>query len=339
MDNRPIIALTMGDAAGIGPEICLKAAARPEVTETCRLLIVGSARVLEVAQSYAGTSLFIHPVTSLAQATFTPGTVEVLDLANLSPEDVTLGQFNLKTARAALEAIASAVTLVRQGQVAGIVSAPTNKRTIHEVRDAGGDRSKLPDEDTLDETPQRMVQVGPLRIFGVTPHVSLREAIDMLSVERILDATRLANRTLKRMGFAEPRIAMAAINPHASEGGLFGREELDIIGPAVEAAQLEGIAAFGPIPGDTVFVRAKNGEFDGVMAMYHDQTTMPPKLLGFGGGVSMPLDRAYVAVTTAHGTAFDIAGKGIAGCQSLVDALVLASKMAAPEQSIAQPAR
>jgi 4-hydroxythreonine-4-phosphate dehydrogenase len=339
MDKRPIIALTMGDAAGIGPEITLKAAAHSDVTKACRLLVIGSADVLAAAQRYARTSLAIHRVASPSQATFLPGTIDVLDLANLQASEVNIGQLDIKSARAALEAVAVAVHLARSGQVQGMVSAPTNKRSVHMVRKAGGDQSKLPDEETLDETPQRMVQVGPLRIFGVTPHVSLRQAIEMLTVERIMESTRLANQALRRMGFEKPRIAMAAINPHASEGGLFGREELDIIEPAVEAAKREGIAAFGPIPGDTVFVRAKNGEFDGVMAMYHDQTTMPPKLLGFGGGVSMPLGRPYPAVTTAHGTAFDIAGQGIAGCQSLVDAILLAVKMAAAGQVIAQSAQ
>ncbi|MCL5026169.1 MAG: 4-hydroxythreonine-4-phosphate dehydrogenase PdxA [Chloroflexi bacterium] len=328
MDNRPAIALTMGDAAGIGPEITAKAFSRPEVSAACRLLVIGDVGVMRNALKAAGIDVAMHCIKSPSEAVFAEGQMEILDLDNVEADRVPVGKVNPATARAALEAVVTAARLAAAGQVAAMVSAPTNKQAIHMVRDEDAMRESALEWETLDESPRRMVQVGPLRIFGVTPHVSLREAIDMLTVERILDATRLANEALRRMGFAPPRIAVAAINPHAGEGGLFGREEVDIIGPAVEAARAEGIAATGPIPGDTVFVRAKNGEFDGVMAMYHDQTTMPPKLLGFGGGVSVPLDRPYIAVTTAHGTAFDIAGKGIANPQSLVDAILLAAKMA-----------
>ncbi len=330
MDNRPIIALTMGDAAGIGPEITAKAAARPEVNAVCRLLVIGDAGVMRAALRLIGSDMPVHAVKALAEAEFASGQMEVLDLANVDTKSIPVGQVSAEMARAALEAVTLAVRLAESGQVAGMVSAPTNKQAVHRLKDAYAAAGRLGELEweTLDEVPQRMVQVGPLRIFGVTPHAALRDAIAMLSVELVLENMRLADRTLRRMGFNPPRIAAAAINPHAGEGGLFGREEIDIIGPAVEAARAEGINAFGPISGDTVFVRAKNGEFDGVMGMYHDQTTMPAKLLDFGSGVSMPLDRPYPAVTTAHGTGLDIAGRGIANPQSLVDAILLAAQMA-----------
>jgi len=327
-ENRPIVGLVMGDAAGIGPEITVKAAVRPEVHRVCRLLVIGDARVIAAAARRFEVSAAVHAVGSPAEASSTPERISVLDLHNLPPEDVVLGQLSAAAARAALEAISRGRRLAESGEIQALVWAPINKQALHMVHYEEPGLKHLLEEMMQDESAQRMVQVGPLRIFGVTPHVALRRACDMITKERVLETIRLAHTTLRRLGFERPRIGVAALNPHGGEGGLFGREEIEEIGPAVETACREGLAVWGPIPGDTIFVRAKNGEFDACIAMYHDQTTMPPKLLGFGSGVSMPLGSPYPTVTTAHGTAFDIAGKGVANPQSLIDALLMAARMA-----------
>jgi 4-hydroxythreonine-4-phosphate dehydrogenase len=326
--ERPIIAITMGDAAGIGPEVIVKALAFGKVYAICRPLVVGESSIILEAIKLIGGSLKLNAMNEVHEVKGESGTVDLLDLHNIDRAEVTLGQVCPACGRAAMEYVSKAVGLALNGEVKAIVTAPINKEA---TKQAGyGEIGHLEYIAKLTSATEyaTMLVSGPLRVVHLTTHYSLRQACEFVTRERILARLKLTHNSFREWGISHPRIAVAALNPHAGEGGLLGSEEIEEIAPAIKEAQALAIDARGPFPADSVFYRAINGEFDVVLAMYHDQGHIPVKVYGFEKSVSVALGLPLVRTSVDHGTAFDIAGKGIAQYESLVEAIKMAVKLA-----------
>lgn len=320
MKADPIVAITMGDPAGIGPEIIAKLFAEPDLASPPRALVLGDEGMLAREIRALGLPVRIKRVSRPAEADFSPGQLNLLSLTDL-PLDHPRGVVSALAGAAAYRYIATAVQLAQRGEIDGICTAPIHKESLR----AAGFRYPGHTEilaDLLNAPESAMMLVTPeLRTILVTIHMSLRQAIDSLSMEAELRTIRIADCALKRIGIEHPRIAVAGVNPHAGEGGLFGREEIEIISPAIRQARRHGIEVSGPYPGDTVFMNARRGQFDIVVAQYHDQGLIPVKLLGFDQGVNVTAGLPIVRTSVDHGTAFDIAGTGKADPSSLRAAL------------------
>jgi 4-hydroxythreonine-4-phosphate dehydrogenase len=336
VSERPIIAITMGDPAGVGPEVVAKALTRDEVWECCRPLVIGDARVLGQAVSLVGASLALRAVADVAGARFDPVAPDVLDLHNVDPAVLQPGRVSATAGRASVAYVERAVELAQSGQADAIVTGPINKAALQAAGIPYIGHTELLAALTGEErvttmlaTPgQRAEPVEALRVVHVTRHVPLREVAEHITRDRVLETIRLTDAGLRQMGIPRPRLAVAALNPHGGDEGLLGREEIDAIGPAVEAAQAEGIEAHGPIPADSVFFRAIRGEFDAVVAMYHDQGHIPIKTHGFERSLTVTLGLPIVRTSVDHGTAFDIAWKGVAHEESMVEAIRLTAQLA-----------
>lgn len=320
------LALSMGDPCGIGPEITLKACADPR--RTVPVVVIGDPGVLTRADRFAGTGLAVRPVASLAQAEYAPGTVDVLAETDL-PDGLPWGALDARAGSASFQYVRRGARLAMDGRVRALVTAPINKEALRlgGVPHPGHTEILADLSGTTDYA--MMMANEELRVVLVTVHEPLRTAIDTIDTERELAVIRLTHRALEGSGPAAPRIAVAGLNPHAGENGLFGREDTDIIAPAVRAARSEGIRASGPWPADTVFMRARAGEFDAVVAQYHDQGLIPVKYLGLEHGVNITLGLPFVRTSVDHGTAFDIAGRGRADHTSLLTALHHADRLSA----------
>jgi 4-hydroxythreonine-4-phosphate dehydrogenase len=325
----PRIALLLGDCTGIGPELCARVLSDGRLSDAGRLVVVGDVRVLEQGMRDAGVSLSWHTVSSVDEIDWSRPDVPIIDLKNTDPAGLPRGAMSAESGRLTGETLADAVAMTRRGEVDAITFAPLNKAALH----AGGWR--FPDEHKMfAHLLEHRGYFSEMNVLDnqwmsrVTSHVSLRQALDQITSQSITDAIGLADRTMRRAGFARPRLAVAALNPHAGEGGLFGSEEIEIITPAVAAAAESGIDCRGPFPADTVYLKAFAGEYDGVVAMYHDQGQIATKLRGFNRGVTVTAGLEAVFTTPAHGTAFDIVGKGVASTGALENAVRLAAKLA-----------
>ena len=324
---RPLLAVTLGDPAGIGPEVVLKALAHAELYTRCRPLVVGDRRVLERAAGWLGVSLQIEPVAEPAQGAYTPGRVTLLDLHNAPPDRIPVGEESAAAGAAAVEYVFRACDLAMAGEVDAVVTAPLNKAAMHLAGYDYAGHTELLTERTGAERVS-MLLIGPnLRIVHVSTHVALAEAIARVTPERVGDVIQIAHDACRALGIAQPRIAVAGLNPHASEGGLFGDEETARIAPAIRAARQRGLDVSDPQPPDTVFLRATKGVYDIVVAQYHDQGHIPMKLLAFDSGVNVSYGLPIIRTSVDHGTAFDIAGKGIASESSLLAAIDVALQM------------
>jgi 4-hydroxythreonine-4-phosphate dehydrogenase len=327
MDTRPLLALTLGDPAGIGPEIILKALADETVYQRCRPLVIGDLRILERAAGWLGITPAFTAAGSPRDADYAPGMVALLDLANADPRACPAGQISADAGRAAVEYVFRACDLALAGDVDAVVTAPLNKAAMH----LGGYIYPGHTELLAERTGAgrvSMLLVGPqLRVVHVSTHVGLAEAIRRLTPERIEQTIELAWQSCRALGVQSPRIAVAGLNPHASEGGLFGDEEARSIVPAVAAARARGWNVSDPQPPDTVFLRAVKGQFDIVVAMYHDQGHIPMKLLAFDSGVNVSVGLPIIRTSVDHGTAFDIAGTGQASPESMLAAIDVAIQM------------
>ena len=317
----PIIAITMGDAAGVGPEVVMKSLAAADLYQRCRPLVIGDARRLREAGALVGSTLVVNVIEDVGQAAFKHGTVDCIDL-NLIPANHPFGQLSALCGHAAYCYIERAVQLAVAQEIDAICTAPLNKEALH----AGGHVFPGHTEmlAKLTGTPEvSMMLVAPkLRVIHVTTHIGLLDAIRKIEpglVGRTLDR---GYETLVRSGIANPRIGVCGINPHAGENGLFGcGEEEEKIIPAVQAQQALGRSVEGPLPADTLFYRAARGDFDLVVAMYHDQGHGPVKVMGLEAGVNITVGLPVIRTSVDHGTAFDIAGKGIADEGSMLEAL------------------
>jgi len=330
----PVLGLMLGDATGIGPEQCARILADRRMADAARLLVVGDARVLEQGMRDAGVGFAWRRCATPEEVDWALPEIALIDLANLDPAGIRRGAVSSESGRVSGETLAHMIELALERRLDGIVFAPLNKAALH----AGGWRFN--DEHQLFAHLTRhqgffgeMNVLDNLWMSRVTSHVSLRTALEQVTAARIDAALSLADATMRAAGFATPRIAVAALNPHAGEGGLCGREEIEIIAPAVAEAAQRGIACKGPYPADTVFLKAFGGEFDGVLTMYHDQGQIATKLRGFNRGVTVTGGLETVFTTPAHGTAFDIVGKGIATTGALEQAIRLCSRLAASRRS------
>jgi len=322
-----MIAITMGDAAGIGPETIVKTLLSKQVYSICRPLVVGEAITMSKAIRLLDSPSKLYAVNGLDEVKSEFGTIDLVDLRNLDQKEVVVGQVCKACGKAAMEYIAEAAQLALDGKVKALVTAPINKEAT--IQAGYGDVGHL---EFLARTTRAteyatMLVSGPLRVVHLTTHHSLREACKLLTKERVLARLKLTHTSLQQWGTARPRIGVAALNPHAGEGGLFGTEEIEQILPAIKEAQELGIDARGPFPADSVFNRAINGEFDVVLVMYHDQGHIPIKVYGFERSLSVALGLPFVRTSVDHGTAFDIAGKGIADAQSLEEAIKMAVQL------------
>jgi 4-hydroxythreonine-4-phosphate dehydrogenase len=337
--NRPLLGITMGDPGGVGPEVCVKALGEPEVYEICRPLIIGDAGPLRDALGFSNLRLNIRSHQKPDSARFQFGTIDVLDLENLPIDELRYGEVAAAQGKAGFEYIARAIELAMAGAIDGTVTGPINKAAINAAGFHYAGHTEIYGTLTNTRDYAMMLTEGDFRVSHVSTHVSLREACDRVKTARVLRVVELTNDALRQMGLDRPRIAVAGLNPHCGEGGLFGDEDDREIAPAVKVAQDAGITAEGPLPADTVFCKMKGGMFDAVVVMYHDQGHIPTKLTGFqydhetGGwlqmaGVNITLGLPIIRTSVDHGTAFDIAGRGRATSQSMIQAIRAAAQMA-----------
>jgi 4-hydroxythreonine-4-phosphate dehydrogenase len=335
----PTIALVPGDCTGIGPEQTARILADGKLAAVANLVVVGDARVLDMGIAHAGVRLEVERITSPSQARWRSGAVQLVDLANTEPALFPIGKASAESGRLTGETLARAIDFAKTGEVDAISFAPLNKRAMFD----GG--WKFPDEHKMFASLlghksyfSEMNVLDGQWMSRVTGHLSLRDALDCINEESITDAIELADRMMRKAGIARPRIAVAALNPHAGENGLFGRDEIELIRPTIEAAAKTGIACSGPFPADTVYIRAFAGEFDSVVAMYHDQGQIATKLRGFNRGVTVTAGLDTVFTTPSHGTAFDIVGKGVAKTGALESAVRLAAQLVAARSAQPQAA-
>ena len=328
--SRPLIAVTMGDAAGIGPEIVAKALAEPGLRGTCRPVVIGAAWAIDEAAALIGADLRARPIQHVEDADPAPGVIDVLDLDNLAPGDVVTGAVTAAAGRASVEYIEEAARLALAGRIDAMVTAPINKEAVQ----AAGYHGDIGHQEILGRMAgstltATLLMTKGLRVAHLSTHKPLIEAARYVTRENILAKLELTRDSLRKWGLENPVIAAAALNPHGGEGGLLGREEIEEIAPAVEEARARGIDARGPYPADSIFYRAIAGEFDAVLALYHDQGHIAIKVHGFEDSVTVTMGVPFVRTSVDHGTAYDIAGKGIANHTSLTRSIETAIDLAA----------
>lgn len=327
---RPIVGITMGDAAGIGPEIIVKALIRPEVYRICRPVVIGDSKLLARAAELTGSPVTIRTVSGVNEGRFAPGTVDCVDL-DLLPADLPCGRVSPFAGNAAFQFVRKAVTLAQNRQIDAICTAPLNKEALHQGGHQYPGHTEILADLTGTEDYSMMLSTPSLKVIHLTTHVGLLRAIEMIDAERTYKVIRLAHDTLFRAGIECPRIAVCGINPHAGENGLFGNgEEETKLAPGITRARSEGIDASGPYPADTLFYRAVRGDFDMVVACYHDQGHAPVKVLGIEAGVNITvgLKGGLIRTSVDHGTAFDIAGTGAADERGMLEAIRMAAELA-----------
>jgi 4-hydroxythreonine-4-phosphate dehydrogenase len=338
MTSAPVLGVTMGDPAGVGPEIIARACAESAVRSTSRPVVIGAASIMQEALRLVDSPLALHAVTDVGECRWATDTLECLDLANVEPATLPRGAVSAAAGRAAYAYIERAVALAQTRAIGGIVTAPVNKEALAAAGVAHSGHTEILAELSGPRDYAMLLMGRELRVIHVTTHVALRRVPDLVTRERVLRTIRLAQRTMEGLGQPRARIAVAGLNPHAGEEGLFGDEEQRAILPAIEAARGEGLLVTGPLPADTLFSRARGGEFDIVVAMYHDQGHIPVKTLGFEydevsqrwtglSGVNVTVGLPFLRVSVDHGTAFDRAWKGIANHESMVEAIEVAVRM------------
>jgi len=329
--NRPLLALAMGDPCGISPELTVKLMLDPEVRAAADLVVIGDRRVLAEGEAVAKMKVDAN--------TWTPGTPldasskpVFVDMGHLDPKRVTRGVASKEGGQFAMANFRTVLRLTNAGAADAATFTPFNKAAMKLATGDYEDEIAVISAETGATSHGREFNIlGNLWNARVTSHVPLKDVSKHLTVESITNAIVLTDRSLREAGFAKPRIAVAALNPHAGEGGNFGREEIDVIEPAVKAAQAKGVACEGPFPSDTVFVRARRGDFDAVQTMFHDQGQIAMKLMGFEAGVTMIGGYPFPVCTPAHGTAYDIAGTGTANLGATRNAMLIAARMAKPK--------
>lgn len=334
-DHRPLLAITMGDPAGVGPEIVVKALSREELYERCRPLVIGDKSILKRAAGWVGKPRLVFEVVDLPlTGSYQPHTVSMIDCACANPSEIPPGELSAAAGKAAVNYVFRACDLALDGTVDAVVTAPLNKEAMHLAGYSYPGHTELLAERTGAQQVS-MLLVGPeLRVLHVSTHVSLQEAIGRVRRDRVAEVINLADKSCRDLGIRDPRIAVSGLNPHASEDGLFGQEEEKEIVPAIEDACARGLNAVGPLPPDTVFWRAVKGEFDIVVAMHHDQGHIPMKLLAFDTGVNVTIGLPIIRTSVDHGTAFDIAGSGEAREESLLTAIDVAVQMVVSKRSV-----
>lgn len=336
-----IIGITMGDPASIGPEITAKALSDPLVYTRCKPLVVGDVPVMEEALKITGLSdrLKIHGIKDVSEALFEYGTIDVYDMGIVDMKELVRGRVSAMAGDAAFQYVKKVIELAMDHKIDATVTNALNKEAMNLAGHHYSGHTEIYADYTGTKKYTMMLAHENLRVVHVSTHVSLREACDRVKKERILEVIRIADQACRQLGIAQPRIGVAGLNPHSGENGMFGREEIEEITPAIEAAKAEGILADGPVPPDTVFSKARGGWYDIVVAMYHDQGHIPLKVVGFVynqeekkwdavAGVNITLGLPIIRASVDHGTAFDQAGTGLASEISLKNAMDYAIRMA-----------
>ncbi len=336
---KPILAITMGDPAGIGPEIIAKALPQRRVHEVCQPLVVGDAGVMRRVVEMLRAPLEVRPVSAVGDARFAPGTMDVLDLGNVDLAGLVHGKVSAECGEAAFQAIRKVIDLAMAKEVDGTVTAPINKESLNLAGHHFAGHTEIYAHFTNTTDYVMLLTEGDLRVAHVSTHVSLRDACDLARRDRILKVIRLAHDACVSLGIPSPSIGVAGLNPHSGEAGLFGTEEREEILPAIQDAKADGLNVDGPIPPDTLFPKLKGGLYDIIVVMYHDQGHVAMKFNSFKldretkewksvTGVNTTLGLPIIRTSVDHGTAFDQAGKGTAREDSLLDAIEFAAKLA-----------
>jgi 4-phospho-D-threonate 3-dehydrogenase / 4-phospho-D-erythronate 3-dehydrogenase len=327
---RPIIGITMGDAAGVGPEIILKSLQTAEVYQNARPLVIGDAKILKREAENLDASLEFHIIKDPSEGIYETGTIDCIDL-DLLPADLPYGEVSAEAGHAAFCFIKEAVSLAMDKRIDAICTAPLNKEALHKGGHLYPGHTEILADLTGTEDYSMMLSAPNLKVIHLTTHVGLIEAVNRINPERTYKVVKLAHDTLKRAGYEQVKIAVCGINPHAGENGLFGNgEEAEKLEPGINQAKQEGIDVVGPLPADTLFFRTIRGDFDIVVACYHDQGHGPVKALGLEAGVNITvgLRNGIIRTSVDHGTAFDIAGKNLADKGSLIEAIKMAVDLA-----------
>ncbi len=332
MSKKPLIAITMGDPAGVGPEIIAKVIDSNELFPLCRPIVVGDAGVMKKLVEEMRLSVTVRSIASAGEADPAEGKLDVLDCKNVDLSSHKWGTPNKSSGTAVVEYIKKAVDLCMKNEAAAIVTAPINKEMMNAAGHHYAGHTELLAHLTNTKEFGMLFVGGGLRVILVTIHVALKDVARHVTTGNVLKTLRLAHKAMKHYGIEDPRIGVAALNPHAGEGRLFGSEEWDEILPAVIKARQEGIHASDPVPADTLFYKARNDYYDIVVAMYHDQGLAPLKMLAFASAVNVTVGLPIIRTSVDHGTAYDIAGKGCADPASLLEAVKLAAHMAAKRQ-------
>ncbi len=331
MKTKPRIAIVMGDPAGIGPELIVKALGDERLHERCRPVIIGDVEVMRKSAAWLGSALRFHATDDIADAAFQSGVYAVLSPPGFRVGRVPPPAVHPKLGEAAGRYLEWAYRLAMRSQVDGVVMAPMNKESFREAGYDYYDELQFLGELTGSREPYILAAAGPVWAVAVTEHIPFRDIVGYIKRERVLRFIQRLHGVLIKLTRAEPRIAVAALNPHGGEGGLFGTEEIDEIEPAIRDALRDDIRVSGPVPSDIIFKRALDGEFDGVVCMYHDQLNIARKLQARGDIATLWMGLPVIGATTAHGTAFDIAGQGIADPGSMRAALDYAIRLATPQ--------
>lgn len=336
--NKPILAITMGDPASIGPEIAAKSAADKRLSELCKPIIIGDVSTIEAAIKFSKVKVKVNPISAVGEAKFAAGSIDVFDLKNVDLSKLEYGKVSAMAGEAAFQNVEKAIELALKKEIDGTVTGPIHKESINEAGHRFSGHTEIYAHYTNTKKYAMLLVDKYLKIIHVSTHVSLSEACNLVKKERILEVIELIHNACVQFGVSHPKIGVAGLNPHASDGGLFGNEEESEIIPAVNEAIKNGYIVEGPIPADTLFSKAKGGLYDGCVAMYHDQGHIPFKMLGFiwdnvnqkmksVSGVNITLGLPIIRASVDHGTAFEIAGKGIASHEALILAVEYAAKM------------
>lgn len=327
-DVKPRLAVTMGDPAGIGPEITVKALLAPEVRQFSRPIVVGDFAILQQALGFCGLAGQLNAIGRVSEACGLPGTIDVLDLKIAQPAILKTGAVQALGGAAAAAYIRKSIELALAGDVGAVVTAPINKEALKLANVPYIGHTEMFADLTGAKEEMTMFAIGELKIFFLTRHMSLLQACQMVTRDRVLAGIEKAMRALDQIGLKDAHLVVAALNPHGGEDGLFGREELDQIGPAVAEARRRGYRVSGPDPADSVFHFAQLGRFDAVLSLYHDQGHIASKMIDFERTVSVTLGLPIMRTSVDHGTAFDIAGTGTASAVSLIEAMRVGARYA-----------
>lgn len=345
MKDKMRLAVTMGDPAGVGAEVIVKALSHPEVYEVCTPVVIGDRVVLEDTLRFCGQDMALHALSDVTEGIGTFGQIDYIDLAQLKPGGWTYKKNSALCGEASFQYVVRGIQEAMEKRVDAVVTAPINKESLHMAGRMYSGHTEIFADYTHTKDYAMLLASKSLRVIHVSTHVSLREACDRVKKERVLKVIQLAERGMRELGCASPRIAVAGLNPHCSEQGLFGTEEEKEIIPAIEAARAMGLHVEGPEPPDTVFVKCQGGQYDIVVAMYHDQGHIPLKLSGFKlnlqsntyeslSGINCTIGLPIVRTSVDHGTAFGKAGEGRANEESMVDAILAGVKMAENRRSM-----
>jgi len=332
-NKRPVIAVTMGDPAGIGPEIAVKSLLETEVYELCKPVLIGDLKLLQKTARQLKVNVKFKTIRSPREANGKMGTIEVVDLGNVDVERLEVGKISAEAGKTSIEYVEKTVEYALKGEAEAIVTAPINKKAISLAGSSHIGHTEMIASLCGVKNPVTMFWVKNARIFFLSRHLPLKDALKMVKKEQIVETTVKIDEALRKIGIRTPRIAIAALNPHASDGGLIGGEEDREIFPAVEELRKIGIDVYGPVPADSVFHQNVEGKYDAVLSMYHDQGHIAAKTLDFYGTVSVTLGLPFIRTSVDHGTAHDIAGKGTANSRSLEEAIKLAANLVVSSSS------